>query len=377
MNYLQNLPRTTIKISREPNYLGSGVLIRINNMYYVLTAAHVIYGDDFCDIDHANPSDFVYDSECYGILDYKETIGSKKIHRKNDLLVIRVESNTILTGYPEIKFCDDVSFPKASFIFRGTAKSVSGQIYSINPCYVNSLPDEKNRFCLAVPLDSYSDTKGETGAEVLQGYSGSGLFAKDSGEFLLVGVVLSVSDDNFSGVNCISITALKEDFFPELVLADFHGGNKQFKLNIAELKREITQQLIDQRKGDSYGDVENLTRKMDVFIEGWEPSELDEFIGDILLWDNIEHKRIRNNSEYRDLIDEAKIILASGNKYFRVADIQQGNEKFHKIQEKFVEIVNQQLEGTPLQKYSPTIAAGEIARLLANCKLNFKMDVKK
>ncbi len=186
-----------------------------------------------------------------------------------------------------------------------------------------------------------------------------------------------MSDDNFSGVNCISIKAFKDDFFPDMVLADFHGGNEQFKLNIAELKREITQQLIDQRKGDNYGDVENLTRKMDVFLGDWEPSELDSFIEDILIWEGIEHKRIRNHSEYRSLIDDAKITLASGNKHFRVADIQQGNERFHKIREDFVDIVNQQFEGTPLQKYSPTIAAGEIARLLANCKLNFKMDVKK
>ncbi len=124
MNYLENLPRTTIKISSKHDYCGSGVLISINNVYYVLTAAHVIYGDDCCNIENSDPIDFFYTSELYGVLDYKETMGSKRVHKKNDLLVIRVESNTILTDYPKIQFCNDVSFPDASFIFRGTAKSV-------------------------------------------------------------------------------------------------------------------------------------------------------------------------------------------------------------------------------------------------------------
>ncbi|BBB29912.1 hypothetical protein [Neptunomonas japonica] len=111
---------------------------------------------------------------------------------------------------------------------------------------------------------------------------------------------------------------------------------------------------------------------MDSFIEDWTPEDLDGFISDILVWEDIEHSKIRNHSSYRDLIENAKAIWASGNKKYQVSSIQQGNVRFHKILDELTQLLKEELDGTSIKSSSSVIAAGEVARLLANCTLDLK-----
>lgn len=368
MNYLGLLPKTTVIINDKSGPIGSGVHVKIGDSYYVLTAAHVIYlkNGDLLPLEEIS-----LNSEEYGELEIDLIYGDKSAHHDFDMVPIKVVSKDLYEEFPIAEFCEKVDFPKAAFIFRGQNESVSEKIYSVDPCYVNGLPDSSGRFSIKIPSDFYSTPIGESGYEVLKGYSGSGLFARDTDKFLLMGLVIKVNDDDFNGVECISIEKLKHYFFPELKLSEFHGANKGLKLSIASLRKEITQQLIDERKEKKYGDVENLIKKMNVFLGDWNTEDLDGFINDILLWEKFDQKRIRNNPEYQDLIDEAKAQLAAGNKQFKVDSIASGNDKFHKIQEEFLNIVKDELEGTPLKPNSRVIATGEVAKMLANCKLGF------
>jgi len=209
----------------------------------------------------------------------------------------------------------------------------------------------------------------------LQGFSGSGVFIHDDKpeSIYLTSIVSSVSPDNFNGVNCSCISMFQKHLIPSINLVEYFGGNRVFKLQIAEYRKEITQDMIQAIKLHDYGVVENLTKKMNVFHDGWTNEDLDGFIQDMLLWDNIYDKKIKHNKEINELIEDCKISLACGNNYHHVSSYQQGNERFHKIREEFLELVKEHTNNTPLSKHARLIAMGEIAKLLAICKLRFEL----
>ena len=350
-------------------YQGSAVMVEIEQHYYIISAAHVFY-NDFNKV--LSIMKFHGISEEYGELKFKMPLGTSDQHEEHDIIVIPVDTLVEFSGFPKIQFCEDISFPGLSFVFRGTAKSPAKKPHSVGPCQVDTSINENGIFCLEIPLGSYADTTGNVGAQVLDGYSGSGIFIKEVNDIFLVGIVQKVEKDSFTGVNCRSINIVKKAFIRSLDISDFHGGNTQLKLNVAEIRRKVTRTMIEERKVNKYGDVENITRKMDAFLDDWTNEDLDKFISDIITWEYIEHTKIRNNSRYRNLIENAKAILASGNKKYKVQTVQQGNERFHQIVDEFTELLKSELEGTPIRTSSPVFAAGEIARLLANCTLDFK-----
>lgn len=369
MNELDVLPKTCVQIYQSDVYHGSGVLVEINSIFYVFSAAHVFTQDASKPIELNN---FHGVSEEYGKIEFDSLIGDQEASLKHDIAVVSVAKKYNFFDFPRIKFCEDISFPGISLVFRGTQKSPALKPHSVTPCLVDTPNNDEGLFCLKVPLGVYADMKGNVGAGVMGGYSGSGIFIKETNDIYLVGIAQSIDKDDFTGVNCRSIRIIKDSFIPSIEISDFHGGNAQLKLNIAEIRRNVTQDMIEKRKFNAYGDVENLTRKMDAFMENWTTDDLDNFINDILVWEHIEHFKIRNNSRYRDLIANAKAILAAGNKNYHVSTIQKGNEHFHKILDEFIDTLKSELEGTPIKSNSRVIAAGEIARLLADCTLQFK-----
>lgn len=365
------LSKACVQIYKDDTYCGSGVLVEVDGLYHVISAAHVFKG---LATDSFKLSAYCGKSEVYGGIYFSELVGEVGACQEYDLVVISIDPKHKFTDFPIINFCEDISFPEISFVFRGTQKSIALKSHTITPCSLDTVTNDDGVFCLKVPLEAYADMTGNVGADVLRGYSGSGVFIKETNETYLVGIVQNVGKDSFTGVNCRSVKAIKNSFLPSIEISDFHGGNAQLKLNIAEIKRNITQEMIEERRNaNNYGDIENLTTKMNAFMEDWLPEDLDGFINDILVWENIEHTKIRNYSAYRDLVENAKAIWASGNKQYQVSSVQKGNERFHKILDELTELLKEELEGTSIKSSSQVIAAGEVARLLANCTLKFKL----
>ncbi len=370
MNELDVLSKTCIQIYKSDEYHGSGVLIEVDSVFYVFSAAHVFTQNIS---EPLALEGFYGQSETYGKIDFDISIGKPEASQKYDIAIIKIDREQKFSNFPSIRFCEDITFPNTPLIFRGTQKSTALKAHTITPCFLDTDTNNEGMFCLKVPLEAYSDMKGNVGADVLGGYSGSGIFIIQPNEIYLVGIAQNIDKDDFTGVNCRSIRAIKDSFIPTMALSDFHGGNAQLKLNIAEIKRNVTQDMIEERKKvNEYGDVENLTKKMDLFMKDWKPEDLDGFIIDILVWKDIEHTKIRNHSSYRDRIENVKAIWASGNKKYHVSSIQQGNNRFHKILDDLTELLKEELEGTSIKSSSSVIAAGEVARLLANCNLDFK-----
>lgn len=372
MNHLQILPDFTVQISHCSIYMGSAVLVKINNIFYVLTAAHVPFGEECEQYKENLSSTLTYESESLGKLIFVKELGNIEIYKTHDIFAIEVTVESY-DDFCEVSFTDDIDFPGLNFLFRGRAKSTSGNTYTIEPCKKNG--KSKSLINLKIPIDDYNDFKGESGLEILQGFSGSGVFIHDDepNSAYLSSIVSSVSDDNFNGVNCICISLFQKHLIPSIKLVEYYGGSKVFKLQIAKYKNEITQEMINATKRNDYGVVENLTKKMTVFHDGWENEDLDAFIKDMLLWDNIYDKKIKHNKELNELIEDCKAELACGNNYHHVSTHQQGNDRFQKIREEFSELVKAHTNDTPLYKHARLITMGEIAKLLAICKLKFEL----
>ncbi|GLQ33429.1 hypothetical protein [Litoribrevibacter albus] len=165
-----------------------------------------------------------------------------------------------------MNFISDTDDPALEYIFRGRGKVQSGKTYSVKPCFKNGTAGKDIH--LEIPEKDYTDFKGEAGAEVLQGLSGSGVFIhdNDSCEAFLTSIVRSVSEDNFVGVNCTCISLFKEHLIPEINLIDYkhkasekspHSQSKFIdsapQIDIEKLTRSISHNLISQFMPSSLG----------------------------------------------------------------------------------------------------------------------------
>jgi hypothetical protein len=247
MNHLTLLPYTTVQISKNSTYLGSAVLVKIGNLYYVLTAAHVPFGTGCNHYTEELSSTLIYESEYIGELKFVRELGNLDVYKSYDILAVEVVVNS--DDFPEIFFTNNTDNPKLQFIFKGRSKSESGKSYSVKPCSKNGTAGADIH--IEIPVKNYTDFQGETGAEVLQGLSGSGVFIHDddSSNAFLTSIVKSVSEDNFVGVNSICISLFKKHLIPEMSLIDYQQQTiDQSTINstpdLEALSRSITQNLI-------------------------------------------------------------------------------------------------------------------------------------
>ncbi|MEZ9820630.1 hypothetical protein AB4238_08410 [Shewanella sp. 10N.286.45.A1] len=264
MNHLTFLPNVTVQISKESNYQGSAVLVKVKNAFYVLTSAHVTFGERCEQYSEELSSLLTYESEKFGNLTFIRELGNFEIYKAHDIVAIEVGVNS--DDFPEVFFTSETNEPALEFIFRGRGKVQSGKIYSVMPCYKNGTAGADIH--IEIPEKDYTDFQGESGAEVLQGLSGSGVFIhdNDSSEAFLTSIVKSVSEDNFVGVNCTCISLFKKYLIPELNLIDYkHHGNEKStssqsklidsatQIDVEELTRSISQNLISQFMPSSLG----------------------------------------------------------------------------------------------------------------------------
>ncbi|MDK9763404.1 hypothetical protein KI743_15480 [Vibrio sp. D420a] len=232
--------------------MGSAVLVKIESVFYVLSAAHVPFGEGCEEYSEGLSSTLTYKSEKIGNLRFIRELGNLDIYRSHDIFAIEVSINS--DDFPDMKFTSDTDNPALEFVFRGRTKVQSGKVYSVKPCYKNGVSGDDIH--IEIPEKSYTDFQGEAGAEILQGLSGSGVFIhdNDSKEAFLTSIVKSVSEDNFVGVNCTCISVFKKHLIHDIELVEYnHQENRKdelvdhaTKVDIEELTRSISKNLISQ-----------------------------------------------------------------------------------------------------------------------------------
>jgi hypothetical protein len=298
---------------------------------------------------------------------------NEKYQRKYDISVFEVkliEGN--LESIPNVNLSDESDFPGVKLAFRGKSNKPSGKAYTVRECDVDS--KDSGIITVGIPAKYYTDFKGDTGAELLQGYSGSGVFVvgQNITEIYLVGVVTSVDDDDFSGVSCCCISRV-QCFMPDgFELSPFKERSKVLETSIRDIRNQVTQNVIDDRKANDNVSVTRLNNKMNVFLGSWELEELDQYIEDMVTWEKLYYNNVKNDEDIKLVIDNSREELSSGSKKFRVESTLDAHKKYRNIEKEFKEIVDMHLEEYPQwKKYKRTIVNGEIAKMLAQCKLDF------
>jgi hypothetical protein len=376
MNYAKILPLITVFLTNSNDqHLGSGVLVTIGDVYYVLTASHVVHGHENSKYCTKDIEDIKIRVEKGFSISCIRELGNEKLHKEYDLTVLEVKLAEPIDCLQEVKFTSDHrDFPGFSYVFRGKALSVGNNAHTVQPCSLDTITDDK--FVLSIPSEFYTSGTGEVGAEVLSGYSGSGVFITGVNGSFLVGLVLSVDDDYFMGVNCVCISHLSQFEIPKFTLSDVHGVDVLSENFANEIRSKVTKEMINDAKinqGKETDLVANLSKKMDVFSPGWSEQDLDGFVEDLLVWEDFYENNIKNEKSYVDLLNSAKDEFKRGNKNFRVKDEYEADKYFRKIEENFLQVLEVHLKGFPfLEKKSQTIVSGEISKLLGNCKINFR-----
>jgi len=368
LNLIDLLEQLTITIdSVDGQHLGSGTLIKVENDFYVLTAAHCVLEESEQEF---NPENVKIYNKTYGTLPLEMIkVGKPSI----DAILLKVSSSVEFPNYPEIHYTDDYLFPSLEFCFRGKPKSPSGKLYTVYNCSING-KDEQGFINVSIPSPFYTNYQGETGAEVLDGFSGSGLIIQNHKRLYYCGMVCSVSDDNFCGVDCISISTIAENQSINIpISADLPDTSEIVEFDVKRLRKEITKEIVQSAEDSNNVAVKNLKRKMNLFLPDWDQDDLENFVSDMLTWDVLYKDKVKANPTFKDLIDESKDVLSAGSKKYVVNSSREGNRYFHDIKKDFKDIVASFLDEHPTWKrYISTVSNGEIAKYLANCNLDFK-----
>jgi len=158
MNHLKTLPYLTVQILNDSTYMGSAVLVKVEDTFYVLTAAHVPFGKDSSQYNKGLSSTLTYRSESFGDLKFVRELGNIDIYKNQDIFSAEVAAPDIsCENFPEIMFTSDTDFPELDFLFRGRAKSVSKIIYTVQPCKKNGTT--ASEIHLEIPTKYYTDFK--------------------------------------------------------------------------------------------------------------------------------------------------------------------------------------------------------------------------
>lgn len=368
LNTITLLEKLAITIdSQNGEHLGSGTLLQIKKDFFVLTAAHCLFDDETLEVDSSALK--IMNKEYGQIHLAKETLVRPSV----DAIFLKVSPQQAFKDFPDILFTDDYLFPSLYFCFRGKPKAPSGKSYTVYNCSINGRGDD-GLINLSIPSPFYTDFKGETGAGVLDGFSGSGLIIENHQQLYFCALVHSVSDDNFCGVDCIDISEIEKVCPVEMdIVKDLPDTSVAVQFDVNKMRREITKEIIKSSEDSGNVAIKNLKRKMDLFSPDWDQDELEDFVSDMLTWDVLYKEKVKGNSKFEKLINESKVVLSSGNKKFIVSSSAEANRYFHEIRKEFREIVKGFLEKNEAwSQYINTVSNGEIAKYLANCNLDFK-----
>jgi hypothetical protein len=372
VNNLSVLQKLTVFIScKGRGHCGSGVLVKIAGNYFVLTASHVLQDEsDPLYPTKINADDIEVVTDAGNVLKCEEHIFSKEIHSSKDITALKVQVDF---DVPEVKFTNDhLHMIEEEFIFRGKSWSAENPPQSIIAT-LDCVRDEN--FLLRIKNDQFENNLGHSGAELLNGCSGSGVFSKRLQGDYLFGVVLSVPDGSVKGVNCISIKDFYDIFGEDLIIEDLFDMSESVEFSVSEFRKSITKTVIEKAKGDDSDMISRLVRKMDVFTPGWDETDLEGYLTDLLIWEEMYKGFISTSSVRKNIIEEAKEEFSRGNKKYLVRDSLDANQKYHEIQELFREIISNHVDSTPsLRNRKEAIVAGEIVKLLGRCKIDFRKD---
>lgn len=212
------LQKTTAEIFYNDEFLSTGVVFKILNKVYCITAGHSIYGKGFDDTKDSGNLKVQVLNHQYQV---NSILGNLHFAKDHDIELMLIDC--------EINLLEEVSFTPPpynkihSLLFRGR----TGDHETINNIPGNHYDEPEigtTKYKISCKKEYLRDSTDNHGSDWLGGWSGSGLFYENKTDVHCCGIIIEVLDKGDAGkILCASIRPLQE-LLPELNIID----NKEF-----------------------------------------------------------------------------------------------------------------------------------------------------
>lgn len=199
---IEFLKNVTVQIFNDDCVVGNGTIFKFDDISYVVTAAHVLYGKDYSETSDSKRikiNDRLLDiKKCHTLPDFKQNdldIAIAEIELDYNEPDYRCAATSILSS-------DSECFFRGSPLFAGEEKR------NFSDLTLTDIPGET--FILRDKNKTFSQNRREA-ANSFDGISGSGIFTSKKNKFYLCGVVVGFPDERqyMDLIECYSIESVK------------------------------------------------------------------------------------------------------------------------------------------------------------------------
>lgn len=248
------IKKVTIKIevSVDKNIeKGTGVLIKQNEKFYVLTVHHCIYGKSYPYHDtKAENISFKFEQDvCTDIIKAKSIIDFKQ-----NLVLMEIDSFEV----ENIEFkCLDTVYDEKKYFLRGYPSALNGEPHNFT---AKCNDRDVGTIGFSMTLDNLTDdTSGENASTYISGLSGSGVFFSENHQLYLVGLVNSLGNANgvFNRINCMKLIDLH---YSNIKISNFYTID-EISTKLKEINKVISNEACEEYQKNHTDFYSNLNRK--------------------------------------------------------------------------------------------------------------------
>jgi hypothetical protein len=377
---LEFLKNVTVRISVDDGNsktIGSGVITRNKeNVYYVITAEHCIYGKKNARFSNIGISNIKVEykkqhGDSFTELEISEIVYSKG---EEDICALSVkidEINLESVVYSSILNESDCS----KLTFRGYPKWLSEKDQAKTfHCEI----EENDNNSFYIKSDEIKDiTFGQTIGQTSSGLSGSGVFDVKNGKIFLIGIITDLRDSTgiFGHLKCSKLDNVFNSL--DYVVHPLSNSAQQLFFKSEEIDLENIALKIASLKRANNDRFDNLLRKCKVLYDIKEVDEMvDEILTDFFLAEIKLNKIGKLNGFIQSEFDEVQAMLSKRvRKIFRNQQVENKKEAldiYSRVMDLFNEFMKMSTNKTELS-LPDILSLGDKAvnELLLNCDLNF------
>ena len=361
--------RTHIKCGEALENQGSGVIVKDDNNYYLITAEHCVYGDNgqYSDVLPENIIVEVQDGGFNSSFRRIEVLRIIDSDKNDDWILLGIEDPNIDCDYLRLFRGHNFLEEEASFIG-----------------YQNMNKDEFRRF--EVDVIDISDTAfkvtlkkeafmvmGEEGANVAKGLSGSGVFIVRGNKLYLIGHLKNVIGDLAinNDIDCCLVHKIDGLFNNKCVnLSDL----KEISAWEVEVDESLIEEDIETWKRDKVEEFDNILRKNQVLY----PDEKAKVITHQRVYDffeirrKIEKIRVESSSLITDFESSANTFETKVTDFYtRDADRDKAKDLSMKLESDFASFIKEIFKDRT-NSINTDFARYKITQWFMNCSFDFK-----
>lgn len=345
---------------------GTGVLIRQNDKFYILTVHHCIYGKD----------EPYYDTKVQNISLRFEQDGYTNIITPNSIIDIKtnlvlLEINSFEIEKIELK-CLDKVYDEKKYYLRGFPNSeVHNFEAKCNDAHLND-----TSFKIEV-TNLTSDTSGEDANTFIAGLSGSGVFFSENNQLYLVGLVNRLRD-KFGRFNVLHCTKLVDLHYSDIEMSNFYTIN-EISSKLKEINRSISNEACEEYQNKHTVFYSNLNRKHSNILHQNEVNDKNfKAIQNYLQGKNaINEINLLDDSFENNLVSFIDEVLESIESFTtrNIASRQIGWNSLTTIREKVLTAINDDLRIIKHERYlSSKLQEYIVVGWLLNCNVDFILE---